>query len=300
MEDELTRLRSAQHQGEDLWTKTVFGNPPVPIRPSVPKQLSGVYYRGNCERNPALFNNGNYLTATFRIQLCDTSGNPAAVGDPVSADGYRVHIELERAPGTTDALFSKEMMASVFFSEKFYGDLLEEVKEEPLRLEVVEPGHRWQVEFPIGRFRDDGSLLGLIYLYTGQIANGRVRGTPHCAVKYDLHATDGKLNADSDLWMSAFTVPNVDPPPTSEHIPFSEWFDHRPIPPITGPNSTDPKLLGVEEYIGKGLIPAEAASGDKPPSANPGETSFAAPLQVTRPWSMKMTQSASRRTSAAL
>ena len=38
-------------------------------------------------------------------------------------------------------------------------------------------------------------------------------------------------------------------PPAQQGVAFHEWFDFRPIPEITGGNSTDPKLLGIEEHI---------------------------------------------------
>ena len=48
--------------------------------------------------------------------------------------------------------------------------------------------------------------------------------------------------------MSAvYTNPRIAHP---HRVPWTEWFDHHPIPEITGPNSGDPKLLGVEEHLG--------------------------------------------------
>lgn len=37
--------------------------------------------------------------------------------------------------------------------------------------------------------------------------------------------------------------------PDPEKITLDQWFDYRPIPEITGENSTDPKLLGIDDYL---------------------------------------------------
>ncbi len=105
-----------------------------------------------------------------------------------------------------------------------------------------------------------------MYLYTGRIHDDTVRGEPHYGIVYDLQLEDGKLAPESDVWMSSFGNATVAAPLHPDKIPFSEWFDYRPIPPITGENSRDPKLLGAEEYERKGLIerqPRPAAQEDK-------------------------------------
>ncbi len=252
-----------------IWTNSIYGFPPVPIRPNHPKQVAGTYYRGNCERNPALFNNGNYLTAIFRVELCDSQHKAVQIGDPAPDDGLFVRVEIERAPGTADALFSQELMASVFFSDTFYSSASETAKDQPLRLETLEPAKRWVVYFPIGKPDAMSKLTGLIYLYTGRIENETVRGDPHYGIKYTLVFQDGKLTKESDLWMNSFGNAVVTPPELPGKIPYREWFDDHPIPAITGENSKDPKLLGLEEYIQKGLIKREqAAPSQQPPEGD--------------------------------
>jgi hypothetical protein len=66
----------------------------------------------------------------------------------------------------------------------------------------------------------------------------------------------------------------ADPTPP-EKIPYAEWFDYRPIPAITGPNSTDPTVLGVDEYVKKGLI--------KPPTEEKKEAEQSQEPQPTAP-----------------
>ncbi|HEV3137475.1 MAG TPA: hypothetical protein VGZ26_06215, partial [Pirellulales bacterium] len=133
-------------------------------------------------------------------------------------------------------------------------------------LETLEEAKRWvsyvRLEKPDDRNKPWG---GVIYIYTGRIERGTARGDPHCAIVYDLHFVEGKLTDDSDLWMNSFGNPAVNLPPQFNKIPYAEWFDYRPIPAITGPNSTDPKILGLEEYAKKGLIPPQPAA---PPSSD--------------------------------
>ncbi len=159
-DEKLAHLEKLHSRNENPWAKTVFGYPPVPIRPNHPNQVAGTYYRGNCERNPELFNNGNYLTAVFRINLCDAAGKAIGVGGAIPADGLFVCVEIERAPGTPDMLFDSRMMSTVYFSETFYDKQGETPPgEKPTPLEVVEKGQRWAAHphpqettgrFPVG------------------------------------------------------------------------------------------------------------------------------------------------------
>ncbi len=212
-DEKLAELEKINNEKESPWSKTVFGYPPMPIRPDHPKQVAGTYYRGNCERNKELFNNGNYLTATFRVNLCDAEGNVIGEGDPIPADGLYVYVEIERAPGTPDMLFDSRMMSTVFFSETFY-DPRGGVPpgEKPTQLEAVEEGQRWGARIPIRKKLQGDSLAGLIYLYMGQVHDGVISGEVSYAIKYDLVVTDNHLDAESDLWMSAFCVPNIAEP----------------------------------------------------------------------------------------
>jgi hypothetical protein len=85
-----------------------FGDPPIPPRMNHPKAVSRTYYRGNCERNPSLFNGGNYCTCFFRVGYCSRDGRPLDVGDRVPEDGLAIRFEIERAPNSTEILFADE------------------------------------------------------------------------------------------------------------------------------------------------------------------------------------------------
>jgi mono/diheme cytochrome c family protein len=291
LDDDIAKLQIQKLKAEDTWSRSAFGSPPIPFRLDEPKQIKGTYYRGNCERNAQLFNNGNYLTAIFRISLCDEKRQPLELGDPDPIGGVYVRMELERAPGTAEGFFSREMIGSVFLSKEFYHNSSEPLRDAPTRLDTLEEGKRWVSCFPVGPPEAPTEpRKGVIYVYTGRIDKGTARGDPQYAIVYDLHFHDGKLTDDSDLWMNSFGNPAVAPPPQFNKIPFAEWFDYRPIPAITGPNSSDSKILGLEEYVKKGLIPpqppgassAAAGSPDDRPPVNQEDDSVAEPRPQVR------------------
>ena len=262
----MVRLQMARTTTNSSWTNSIYGSPPRPFRPDHPKQVAGTYYRGNCERNAELFNNGNYLTAIFRVSLCNSEHAQISVGDPLPTDGILLRLEIERRPGTTDFLYSEDLMASVFLSSHFYDDRPTMLADQPAQLESLEEGRRWVAFVPLGTPDAMGNLQGLIYVYTGHVdkVTNSARGTIYYGISYDLKFADGKLTADSDLWMNSFgNSVFADPVPPGK-LPYKEWFYYRPMPVITGENSKDPKLLGVEEYVKKGLI--------KPPPAGESQT----------------------------
>jgi hypothetical protein len=269
---QIGELRAQRAISQSPWAGTIFGVPPVPPRLDHPKQVAITYYRGNCERNAELFNGGNYLTAKFRVSVCDANHQELEVGDTVPPGDVFVRMELERGPGTTDTLFSPELMASVFLSDQFYENRDNPLRDKPIRLETLEAGRRWVAFASAGPLAKKKSLQGLIYVYTGRIEGNSVRGEPHYAIRYDLSTLDGKLTDSSDLWMNSFGNGAVAMPEPTGKIPYREWFDYRPIPPIVGQNSTDPKLLGVEEYVRKGLIaPPKTPEPTPSPARQPSD-----------------------------
>jgi mono/diheme cytochrome c family protein len=264
LEGDLAQAHKNAMRFENPWSRTVYGYPPVPLHFDQPKQLAGTYYRGNCERNPQLYNHGNYLTAIFRISLCDRDRRALSYGDTVPSDGLFVRVEVERAPGTTEALFSKELMGSVFLTTQFLSDREMKLERTVTRLETLEPGKLWAAYVPIEESPQNDRITGLFYIYTGRAEMGLARGQPHYGVKYDLGVHDGQLAEDSDLWMNSFGNPAVQDPQPPDKIPYREWFDYRPLPVIEGENSQDPKLLGVDEYVRKGLISPPQPKADSP------------------------------------
>ncbi len=268
---ELAAVNEQLPHYQNMWSSTVYGFPPRPIRQKVPKAVSRTYYRGNCERNDELFNRGDYLTATFRVSLCDAQRQPLEIGDAVPADGIFVRIEIERAPGTTEKLFSEALMSSVMLVKNFYEAPNTKLTEEVTRLETLKPDWHWVAYVPVEVGSSGGDVLdGTIYIYAGQIRDGMLDGTPHYGVEYALTIVDGKLTPESDLWMDSFGNNAFEPPARDDKLPYDEWFSERSMPVITGKNSSDPTLLGVDEYVEKGLIgPPEAASAEAPPPGSP-------------------------------
>jgi len=281
--EQMQRIQKSQ------WVHTVYGYPPVPIRPDQPPEITRTYYRGNCERNPQLFNGGNYLTAIFRVTVCDDEHQTLKIGDPFPKQGQLwIRVETERAPGTADALFSKELMEGVFLSQHFYESTLQPLRDEPVHLQTLSEGKLWVAFVPIGQPDDNQRLSGLIYMCTGRVEKGMIRGEPHYGVKFDIKIENGKLAEGSDVWMNSFGNGVFATPDPPGKLPYREWFDYRPLPVIVGENTKDPKLLGVEEYIRKGLIsggqiaptpqdkkPAEPQAGT--PDASPAPQQLKAP-----------------------
>lgn len=233
-------------------TETLFGDPPVPQRPIHSPALGHTYYRGNCERNPELFNNGNYRTAEMAVQLCEVDGTPVISRGNVDGRPLIIRLTIRRSPSTPDGLFSDAIMKSVFLSDVYFrandpqGDAL------TVPLTVVRPGWEWTSDFPVESLSADERSVGLIYMYKGRINDDKtINAAVHYGIHFEVETSDGQVIETSDVWMGAlFVSPAVEPPTNRSRVPFSEWFSHTPIPEIVGKNSTDPKLLGIPEHLG--------------------------------------------------
>ncbi|HVW03348.1 MAG TPA: hypothetical protein VHB77_23495, partial [Planctomycetaceae bacterium] len=232
-----------------------YGWPPRPIRPNHPKRLSGTYYRGNCERNPELFNGGHYLTAWLRVELCDGERKPVQVGDPLPASGLTVRFEIERAPNTADALISDAVIQSVFVTSYVRpSDMLGESQttsqplpedSQVLKLETLETNQRWACWYPLTiDLAHPDKAEGLVYVYRGDPAKS---AEIHYGISYDIPISHGRIANDSEVWLGSLYLTPVLATPQPGKVPLDEWFDYRPIPPITGENAQDPKLLGIPQ-----------------------------------------------------
>lgn len=275
---QLTQSHTVVQQQTNPWAHTVYGYPPKPVRLDRPKQISGVYYRGNCERNEELFNGGNYLTAIFRIGLVDDQHREVQLGSPWPEGGLFVRMEIERAPGTTDTLYSKDLMDNVFLSEQYFEhNTTAPPDQPPVRLETLEEGQRWVAYAPVSAPGADQMSRGLIYVYTGHASSQSARGEPHYAIRYDLSFAGGVLDKESDLWMNSFGNGAFEPPSVEKKLPYHEWFDDQPLPIIVGKNTTDSKLLGIDERVEQGLIPAPK------PKSEPAQNDAPRASEVTAP-----------------
>ena len=119
-----------------------------------------------------------------------------------------------------------------------------------MQLETLDPGWRWAAYVRLGE--PAVQIQGVVYMYTGQVAKGSDSGnpsTPWATVVGERRQTGpGKRTVDGLVRQSAL------PPTPRVKLPYREWFIYRPLPVITGENSQDPELLGVDEYVKKGLI----------------------------------------------
>lgn len=240
--------RSAQsEQGSGILS--VFGDPPVPIRPSHEKRLGGIYYRGNNERKPGLYNNGHYRTATLELALVDSANQELDYGDAVSSP-LRLRLIIRSAPGATPVLFSESIMAGLLLTPGYDPVGMTVFASQAGMFEPIDEPGAWQAYFPLTGLDREGA--GLVYLYRGKRdTDGNIHTVdmPQAGIVYDLKLEDGRVTEGSEVWMDAIYYPeNVVPPAGEGRVPWTEWYDYRPIPVIEGENTKDPELLGMPEY----------------------------------------------------
>jgi hypothetical protein len=229
-----------------------------------PKQLGGIYYRGNDERNEALFNGGRYRTCTFTVSLCDAQRKPLAVGGAVPPGLLFVRLEIERAPFAAKSLFSRKVIAAAFASPLKQHEKITDRAKQIIPFETVVNGDRWAAYIPFADVRSAGEtmkLAGTIYLYNG--GKREIENAPSYTVRYDVQLDGGKLTPDCDLCMGVIFIPSnfAVPPPDKDSI--TDWFDIRPIPEIVGGNTTDPTLLGVKPHEERLGTPLKADDDEK-------------------------------------
>ena len=257
-------LSAAQQKIETLETREPYlGNftipselePFGPMRPE--RSVTPEYYRGNDERSPQLFNGGFYRTATFRLSVRDAQQRQIDFGDSVGGGPLSVRVELQRAAHATPRLFTPAIMRDVVLSpvpaRHEFPDLAEHVS----RFETLEEGELWECYYPIetpATAADDDlpdrRLQGWIYLCKGTVNDKKLGGSHHFRIEYDLEIVDGRLGEGSNLTMGCldrFNTLQMTPPELIQQI---EWFDYRPIPEITAPQTADDELLGVDEHLG--------------------------------------------------
>jgi len=90
------------------YTGSPDDDPLEPPYPMHPKRLGGVYFRGNDERNEALFNGGFYRTARLEIWLVDEAGSRLGWGDAASGPLF-VEFEIHRAAQTPDQVWKARL-----------------------------------------------------------------------------------------------------------------------------------------------------------------------------------------------
>ena len=213
--------------------------PPYPMHP---KRLGGVYFRGNDERNEALFNGGFYRTARLEIWLVNEAGSRLGWGDAASGPLF-VEFEIHRAAQTTGELFTDRVMSLI----ELANSVSPHANHEVAQMEVVTPDQVWKARLPIGQPESwpDGENSGKLFL----LQKG-IKPKPHYGIVFEVSVVDGKVKDTSQLWMgSLYDLNGRVLAPRGEKILLDRWLDWRPIPEIEGPHTDDPKLLGLPEHL---------------------------------------------------
>jgi hypothetical protein len=241
------RVIELEQENEKLAATTASTKPvvisassqPIPPHPMHPPRLGGRYYRGNDERDKALFNNGFYRTATIDLHLVDEDGARLKWNDKLNSEQPKLFVELtiERAAEATKELFSDRVLAATKLLHFDQGT------KNVYQFESIVAADKWRVRIPIGA-ADEGQLQGMVYLtYGGQPAR------PHYGIRYDISINNDQISPTSEIWMgSLYDLGGRVLQPTGDSILADRWFDWRPIPEIEGRGSTDPKLLGLPEH----------------------------------------------------
>ncbi len=167
-----------------------YGHPPVPQRPDQPKSLTSVYYRGNDERSPLLFNNGNYRTATFELHLEDEGGEPVTAGQDVGGRALYARIVTKRPPFTAARFFHRKAMEPIFLTR--HGDpFLGAFGEVPDRVSwsEVRQNWEWEARYRLGVVSSRPSTLASVDVRTASVdeiaaAPGVSRPSAEWLVKY--------------------------------------------------------------------------------------------------------------------
>jgi len=243
-----SRLEHAVH----YTTFVEYGDPPLPSRPKISPRVNAVFYRGNDERNPKLFNGGNYRTATFYLDLCSQDGHPVIHGDPVNFQNLYFRVRFQRAAGTPDYFWKPSRMANIYASRdpgKFHWRSKEPEELVPMTETVAM--QEWEFLYPISIFtqkENPGSVAGTFYICEKRFDDSHeiLGGRFHCAFSFDLRMESSLLAPQSDIWMGALYRKRS---LRIWEIPESEWLSPSMIPEIAGKQSSkDPVLLGIQDH----------------------------------------------------
>ncbi len=223
----------------------------VVYRPKHPPRLGGMYYRGNDERNPELFNGGYYRTASMEVGLFDSNDQQLQWGDKASSNELYIRLDIQRAPFATPELFHDDTMEQCILTPRADSDeesILQKAKgvapslnPSIAKLVTIEPSKHWRARYRIAASTEnlDESYSGMLYLTPGS-------PPPHYGIEYRVKIKDGVISDESEIWMGTSYLTATVVVPRKDTIPLSEWFDFLPIPEIAGGNTHDPKLLGIE------------------------------------------------------
>jgi YHS domain-containing protein len=232
-------------------TFTDYGEPPVPpLPPPAQLRLGGTWYRGNDERDPSLFNGGNYRTCRVDLSLEDAAGKTLHRGDPTGSGPLRIRLHLLRSSHTREYLYSEAIMRRCFLTrsaDPFMGSSGPVADRTPIV--TVRPLWEWTCAYPMEPAPRDGRLRGVVYVcedlwmpateyYLGRdnlldeetrsrvmLAGARF----HLGLPYDLWMKDGVLEERSTLLAAALYHSRKF---NRNRLEEEEWFGVVPIPEI--------------------------------------------------------------------
>jgi len=250
-------LRKYQHKYEDLVIRDTlhfasyyeYGTPLRVERPqnvSGSNRLSPVYYRGNDERSPELFNRGFYRTATMSLSLVDEAGQEVQAGDRVDGDLY-LKLLVERGKNTPDYFFSDSLMGKMFLtasSEPLIGGNGE--VSDRVSFDAIQPNYVFEAKYPL-TISGDGGVDSSVYVREDRLHAKKTKlgSRVHYAIHVDLKMDGDILSDQSLIWMgSIYRTRRL----RSWKIPADEWLGTTPIPELPEPHDEkSSKLLGVDE-----------------------------------------------------
>ena len=110
---------------------------------------------------------------------------------------------------------------------------------------TLEPGESWFAAFALSTDQSgsEEEIEGELFIVPYE------KAAPHYGIGYRISIEDGKISADSEIWMGSIYHTADVLIPDERDIPLGHWFDFRPIPVIKDGNTDDPGLLGVKDYL---------------------------------------------------
>ena len=232
---------------------TTFLEYGTPLIPAISKQqpsLRKTYYRGNDERNPALYNGGNYRTAEFTIDLCNNLNEPANYDELINSKDLYLRVRIMKSPNTAKHFWQKGKMGNIYAtsnSKKFhwYKDQITDA----VYLNNI-GDNQWEFKYPLEEFilgEDDQIIRGIVYLCEKRKSSNNmvIGGRFHYAFQFDLKLFSKKFDNTSDLWMGPLYRKRS---LRIWEIPEKEWLSSDPIPINEKKNEIkNPTLLGIDK-----------------------------------------------------
>ena len=238
---------------EELHSTTFleYGEPLIPSISKLPASIKKTYYRGNDERNPGLYNGGNYRTAEFTIDLCNSSNDTIGYDSVVNYNNLFLRVTISKTPNTSHHFWSKKKMSNIYVtanSEKFHWS--KNRLSDATNLYKIDSKNEWQFKYPLKSFsvgNENKLIKGIIYLCEKRYNqnNSLIGGRFHYAFQFDLKIISNEISNTSDLWMGPLYRKRS---LRIWEIPESEWLSTDPIP-INQMNdiNKDPILIGIDE-----------------------------------------------------